>query len=73
MATDTIITMEQEVLDFKEKVKVEAEELVLRKFPQYMLDLDKLFHVSQTFRNRICLIVTIEHRVQSSKWRIWKN
>ena len=43
MATDT---MEQEVIEFKEKVKVEAEELVLKKFPQYMLDLDKLFHVS---------------------------
>lgn len=43
MATDTI---EKEVADFKEKIKIEAEELVLKKFPRFMLDLDKLFHVS---------------------------
>ena len=36
----------REVEEFRERVKRDAEELVLKRFPQQMLDLDKLLLVS---------------------------
>jgi hypothetical protein len=44
MSTETL-TLDQEVDQFREKIKSEAEQLVLKKFPRYMLDLDKLLQV----------------------------
>lgn len=66
MATDTI---EKEVADFKEKIKIEAEELVLKKFPRFMLDLDKLFHVSVSFEvvHRLNVVLVLCFRVSNSK------
>lgn len=40
------LSLDQEVNEFREKIKSEAEQLVLKKFPRYMLDLDHLLQVS---------------------------
>lgn len=37
----------KEVEQFQERIKMEAEDLVLKKFPTKMLDLNNLLHVSQ--------------------------
>lgn len=42
----TTQSLDQEVEEFRERIKSEAEELVLKKFPRYMLDLDKCLAVS---------------------------
>ena len=37
--------LDKEVDQFRERIKSEAEQLVLKKFPRYMLDLDKMLTV----------------------------
>lgn len=38
-------TVLKELEDFREKIKIDAEELVSKRFPEHMLDLDKLLLV----------------------------
>lgn len=38
--------VQREVSDFREQIKKDAEDLVLRQFPQHMLDLNKLLTVN---------------------------
>lgn len=40
------LTLDQEVDQFRDKIKSQAEQLVLKKFPRYMLDLDIMLQVT---------------------------